>query len=167
LTHYPDPSRVNEIDAHKKWAELVTNLPGVTNAPSHPDFEIVPTVSNALAVYGHLLFHKKVSHLGATYLQLSPSKKLDLVCQVLSRPDRKVDWMLQGAESKEELDQREVQRQAEPDPTQDTNVLLEFSINGKPKYDWKITSAHAQVDPKQENLANWREKVGPEMAKLI
>jgi hypothetical protein len=40
LKEYPDPSRINEISAHQKWAELVTGWEGVSNAPFHPGLQL-------------------------------------------------------------------------------------------------------------------------------
>ena len=167
LTQYPDPSRVNEIDAHRKWAELVTEIPHppLTYNPLHPDHEIVPTVSNALAVYGYLLFHKKMKSDAQSYSSLKRAKKLDLVCQVLSREGRKIDWSLRGANSEEDLNATE--EELREGKKKDTNLVLEFMINGNPKYDWRIDSGHSQVDPRKEDSADWRKDVGPEMAKQI
>ncbi len=161
LTKYPDPSRVNEPIAHQDWAKLVSNIPGIKyNRPegaTHKYCEMFPTVSNVLAVYEHILFsHPKPGHTEQT---LSRSQKLTRICKVLSRPNRKVEWKLKGSQSAKDLDS------TEPPHQKDTNLVLEFAINGQPKYDWKINSGHSQVDPNASDTSDWRAGVGLEMVK--
>ncbi|MFZ9595144.1 MAG: hypothetical protein ACO3A2_03610 [Bdellovibrionia bacterium] len=165
LIQHPDPSRVNELEAHKKWAELVSGLPHVKYNPLHPDHEIMPTLSNALAVFQHLLFYKKTGAPVVYEPSLRRSKKLDLICQALSRSGREVDWKLKGAPSKEALNGSE--KDFKEDSSKDTNLVLEFKINGERKYDWRIDSIHSEVEPRKDDSADWRRDVGPEMTRLI
>lgn len=165
LTEYPDPSRVNELPAHRKWAQLVSGLSQIKYNPVHPTYEIVPTVSNALELYHYLLFHKKNQDGTSDYSTLTRAKKLDLICKVLSREGRTIDWKLQGAKSKEDLNFNDAE--LKKSHQKDTDLVFEFTINERPKYDWSIKAGHSQVDPRPSDDSDWRKDIGIEMAKKM
>ncbi|MBF0298599.1 MAG: hypothetical protein HQK51_07765 [Oligoflexia bacterium] len=167
LEKYPNPSQVNEIAAHKMWAELVSGLPGVKYNPIHPTFEIVPTVGNALAVFGALLFNSKLTPLPGDFIDYEKldrdrAKKMDMICKVLSRKDREIGWQLRGKDGRG-VDDKELNDESK----NETNLVLEFTVNRQSKYDWVINSGHSQVNPKLSSKNDFRTGVGKEMAELI
>ena len=151
LSKYSELNKLYSAEAHQDWAELVSAIPRVTYNPLHPDYEVMPTVSNILAVYEHLLFYRKKSSELPNYSDLSRTKKMDQICQALSRPDRKVGWSLSGSTRADQIDA--TPEELTQGKKKDSALLLNFSINGIPAYDWKLDPEHSDLLPREDALS--------------
>lgn len=80
------------------------------------------------------------------------SEKLDYLCEILSQGDKKLTWSLEGAkneaESKGQLNEK------------DSNVKIQFSINGVSAFSWEILDGHADLRDLTSSMNSWKSKIG-------
>lgn len=169
LEKFPSPADVNEMGAHVLWDELITGIPGIEpHRPLQPTHEMKPTVGNALLAYQYLFYSHPLPNAkpkGTPWVKLTRSEQLDRVFSLLSRETptpRIFKWKLRDGK-KEDLNELDDHQHFK----KNTDLVLEFKIKNGPRYDWRIEAAHAQVDPKKDDAADWRKGIGPAMARKI
>ena len=147
---HSDPVSATNQDVRDDWSACVSNHHGVKyKTPySTPQCEIKVGVDNFMKVMDGLLFNKNPQ----IVTKATRSEKLDYLCEILSQSDKKLTWSLEGAkneaESKVQLNEK------------DSNVKIQFSINGVLAFSWEVMEGHADFQDLTNFLNSWKRKLG-------
>jgi ankyrin repeat protein len=154
-----DFPRVDPLDSRRRnaWATLVSNLQefGVTYSEKKKilgkefQYNMHPTVDNLLKVCEYLLYPGNKD-----YAELkTKSAQLDFLTQYLSQGDRKLTWVVPGHKKPSDIDSVE------------TDVNIEFSLDGKPAFKFHLTSQHAEPSSLLKEK-KWTHELYPHLEKL-
>jgi ankyrin repeat protein len=154
-----DFPRVDPLDARRRnaWATLMSNLQkfGVTYSEKKKilgqefQYNMHPTVDNLLKVCEHLLYPGNQEYSE----RKTRSAQLDFLTQYLSHGDRKLTWKVPGHQKSSEID------------AVNTDVEIEFSLDGKSAFKFQISKNHAEPSSKLKEKG-WMTELYPHLEKL-
>jgi ankyrin repeat protein len=151
---HPDTSQLDTLKSHEEWAPLISELKNVKYV--NDGYEMDTTISNLLNSMEHLLTGgEKTKSSSSLWAGLNKnSKKLDKLCELLSRNGMTFGWKVKSGD-KEDLNHKE------------SNLSLVFEINGKPAFTWKISSGHSEIKTEKTSGSDWQSQLTPELASLL
>ena len=140
---FDSPSKAESGKAHDAWSRYVTtdlnnvDKPGVKiNYRNAGRYEIATSLSNILNVISLNLNDKeltKLSEVSDANPMNRAEKMLDRIVEIFSRDDFQLSWTSKDGVLKE------------------NNIVLKFSINEKPLFEWNIESGHSYVSMTSPN----------------
>jgi hypothetical protein len=142
----------NPFDQSRRdaWAAITANLPKVQyNELGDVSYNMKSTMSNFLQFFGHTLFLEN-DH----YQKLrTRQSQLDYLCEFLSEEGYQLTWGIKG-KSKKEIEHLEA------------GLDLEFSINRKPSFVFRIKEGHTEPVNLAQKSEDWRFHFYPEFEGL-
>ncbi len=153
-TNHPDPGLASSQEARDAWSETVaSNHEGVDYLRPRDGFrqcEINAGIDNTMSVLTNLLYHnKKPNPLMNAKLR---KEKLNILCNTLARDDFKLSC--KPAQKEENGD------------IPNTNIDVQLSVGRLPSFIWQFQPGHFALQEIHTGKANWRDRVGVELAQM-
>lgn len=151
---HPSTAELTDQAVRNDWSDVVSNLKhphtvSYLKPRGAPSCEINVGISNMLKVIQALLGSTPDSDSKAPLsaqekLRLLPTK-LDNLCKILSRQGFTLDWSIAGKEGK-----------AKKAIQSDTELTLQFSINGVNSFEWYFGGGHFAISAANQQKGLWR-----------